>query len=63
MQSPTEYQRELLRGMDAKDLVGTMELIADDAVYFWSNGAAMFGKAEIEQAMKAKLRGHQGRRV
>jgi len=49
--------------MDAKDLVGTMELIADDAVYFWSNGAAMFGKAEIEQAMKAKLRGHQGRRV
>jgi len=26
--------------MNAKDLAGTMELIADDAVYFWSNGAA-----------------------
>jgi len=57
MQSPTEYQRELLRRMNAKDLAGTMELIADDAVYFWSNGAAMFGKAAIEQAMKANFEG------
>lgn len=55
MQTPSEYKQELLRRMNAKDLAGTMELIADDAVYFWSNGAAMFGKAEIERAMKANF--------
>ena len=59
MQSPTEYKRELLRRMNAKDLAGTMELIADDAVYFWSNGAAMFGKEQIAQAMQANFEGIQ----
>jgi ketosteroid isomerase-like protein len=52
MQSPTEYKRELVRRMNAKDLAGTMELIADDAVYFWSNGAAMFGKDQIAEGIR-----------
>ena len=52
MQSPADYKRELVRRMNAKDLAGTMELIADDAVYFWSNGAAMFGKDEIAEGIK-----------
>jgi ketosteroid isomerase-like protein len=59
MNSPTEYKRELLRRMNAKDLPGTMELIAQDAVYFWSNGAAMFGKDEIRLGMDAAFRGIQ----
>jgi ketosteroid isomerase-like protein len=59
MQTPTEYKRELLRRMNAKDLPGTMALIANDAVYFWSNGTAMFGKAQIEQGMKAGFEGIQ----
>jgi ketosteroid isomerase-like protein len=45
--------------MNAKDLPGTMELIADDAVYFWSNGAAMFGKEQIAQGMRAGFEGIQ----
>ena len=49
--TPAETKREMVRRMRAKDLPATMELIADDAVYFWSNGAAMFGKPAIEAAM------------
>ncbi len=59
MNSPTEYKRELLRRMNAKDLPGTMELIAEDAVYFWSNGTAMFGKEQIRQGMQAGFEGIQ----
>ena len=51
--TPAETKRELVRRMVARDLAGTMELIADDAVYFWSNGQVMWGKAAIEAAMKA----------
>ncbi|OAI40324.1 hypothetical protein AYO38_05975 [bacterium SCGC AG-212-C10] len=50
--SPSEYKRELVRRMNAKDLPGTLELIADEAVYFWSNGRAMFGKTEIEAGLR-----------
>ena len=57
MQSPAEYKRELVRRMNAKDLQGTLELIADDAVYFWSNGSAMFGKAAIARAMQTNFEG------
>lgn len=53
--SPAETKRELVRRMVAKDLPATMELIADDAVYFWSNGQAMWGKPAIEAAMKANF--------
>jgi uncharacterized protein (TIGR02246 family) len=52
MQSPSDYKRELIQRMRQKDLDGTLELIADDAVYFWSNGSAMFGKTAIAHAMK-----------
>ena len=57
LQSPADYKRELVRRMNAKDLPGTLELIADDAVYFWSNGAAMFGKTAIAEALKANFDG------
>jgi ketosteroid isomerase-like protein len=57
--TPTEYKRELVRRMRAKDLEGTLELIADDAVYFWSNGSAMFGKPAIAVGLKANFDGIQ----
>lgn len=47
-----EYWRELAHRMRVRDLDGTSELIADDAVYFWSNGAALFGKAAIADGMR-----------
>jgi ketosteroid isomerase-like protein len=50
--TPEETKRELRRRMVAKDLAGSLELIADDAVYFWSNGQAMWGKPAIEAALK-----------
>lgn len=55
--TPAQTKRELLRRMQAKDLAATMELIADDAVYFWSNGSAMFGKAAIAEAMRTNFEG------
>jgi ketosteroid isomerase-like protein len=51
--TPAETKRELVRRMLARDMAATMELIADDAVYFWSNGQAMWGKPAIEAAMQA----------
>jgi ketosteroid isomerase-like protein len=55
--TPDEYKRELVRRMNAKDLEGTLELIADDAVYFWSDGSAMFGKAAIAEGLKRNFVG------
>jgi len=55
--TPEETKQEMARRMNAKDLAGTMALIADDAVYFWSNGSAMFGKPAIEAAMRANFEG------
>ena len=37
--------------MRAKDLDATLALIAEDAVYFWSNGAALFGRTAIAEAL------------
>ena len=59
MHTAAELNRELVRRMNAKDLHGTMELIADDAVYFWSNGAALFGKPAITEAMRSNFDGIQ----
>jgi ketosteroid isomerase-like protein len=42
----------LVAAMNAKDLEATLERIADDAVYFWSNGSAYFGKPQVATAMK-----------
>jgi ketosteroid isomerase-like protein len=55
--TPAETKREMVRRMNAKDLPATMELIADDAIYFWSNGSAMFGKTAIAEAMQANFDG------
>ena len=55
--TPAETKREMVRRMGAKDLAGTMALIADDAVHFWSNGSAMFGKAEIAEGTKTNFAG------
>lgn len=56
MMSPAELKAELVTRMRAKDLAGTLELIADDAVYFWSNGAAMFGKQAIGEGLATNFR-------
>ena len=45
--------------MNAKDLEGTLELIADDAIYFWSNGSALFGKAAIAEGLRRNFAGIQ----
>jgi ketosteroid isomerase-like protein len=45
----------LIERMRAKDLAGALELIAEDAVYFWSNGTAMFGRAAIGDALQANF--------
>jgi ketosteroid isomerase-like protein len=55
--TPAETKREMVRRMRAKDVDAAMELITDDAVYFWSNGSAMFGKAAIAEAMKSNFAG------
>jgi hypothetical protein len=34
VQTAADVKRELVRRMSAKDLSGSMELVADDAVYF-----------------------------
>jgi uncharacterized protein (TIGR02246 family) len=38
--------------MRAQDLNGMLELIADDAAYFWSSGDALFGKAAIAKGLQ-----------
>jgi uncharacterized protein (TIGR02246 family) len=55
--TPDEFKRELIRRMGAKDLEGTLELIADDAVYFWSDGSAMFGKEAIAEGLRGNFVG------
>lgn len=53
--SPAELKAEIIRRMRAKDLPATLKLIADDAVYFWSSGAAMFGKDAIAAGLTANF--------
>ena len=53
--SPAAVKAELVKRMGAKDLSGTLELVADDAVYFWSNGSAMFGKGAIAEGLKGNF--------
>jgi ketosteroid isomerase-like protein len=55
--TPADLKTELIRRMRAKDLRGTLDLIADDAVYFWSDGSAMFGKDAIAEGLKANFAG------
>ena len=53
--SPVEFKRGLVAAMNAKDLPATLEMIAEDAVYFWSNGDAMFGRAAVAEAMRVNF--------
>ena len=48
---------ELVERMRSKDLAGTLELIADDAVYFWSDGASMFGKEAVAEGLASNFAG------
>jgi uncharacterized protein (TIGR02246 family) len=57
--TPDEHRQELERRLRAKDLQGTLELIADDAVYFWSNGVALFGKEAIAEGLRQNWEGIQ----
>ena len=57
--TPEEHRNELARRMGAKDLDGSLELIADDAVYLWSNGDAMIGKAAIAEGLQQNWQGIQ----
>lgn len=57
--TPDEHRDELARRMAARDLDGTLQLIGDDAVYFWSNGEALFGKEAIADGLRRNFEGIQ----
>jgi uncharacterized protein (TIGR02246 family) len=57
--TPEQHREELARRMSAKDLEGALELIADDAVYLWSNGNALFGKEAIAEGLRQNFAGIQ----
>ena len=53
--SPGDVVDDLVAAMRAKDLNATMDRIAEDAIYFWSNGSAHFGKRAIATAMQVNF--------
>jgi ketosteroid isomerase-like protein len=53
--TPDEHRQELARRMSAQDLEGALALIADDAVYLWSNGAALVGKDAIAEGLRGNF--------
>lgn len=49
--TPDEFMRRYEAATCAHDLVGTLELIADDAVYLFSDRTAHIGKLAIRDAL------------
>jgi ketosteroid isomerase-like protein len=50
--TPIEFMREYERVSAAHDLEGTLDLIDDNAVYFFSNETSHIGKPQIGQAIE-----------
>ncbi|HEY5106287.1 MAG TPA: nuclear transport factor 2 family protein [Caulobacteraceae bacterium] len=53
--SVSDFTQGLVAAMKAKDLEETLERIDDQAIYFWSNGSAHFGKSQIAAALKVNF--------
>jgi uncharacterized protein (TIGR02246 family) len=52
---PAEFMRVYEAAVNARDLEAALELIADDAVYLFSNQAAHVGKEAIRNAIQANF--------
>ena len=53
--SPAEFMRAYETVLNAHDLDGTLALIADDAVFLFSNETFHVGKAAIAEAIRANF--------
>lgn len=53
--SPTEFMRAYEAATNTHDLEGTLALIADDAVYLFSDESSHVGKAAIRAALRANF--------
>jgi uncharacterized protein (TIGR02246 family) len=54
--SPDDFMRAYEKATNAHDLAGTLALIAEDAVYLFSNHTAHVGKAAISTALQHNFR-------
>jgi ketosteroid isomerase-like protein len=52
MMTPIEFMREYERASGAHDLEKTLDLIDDNAVYFFSNETSHIGKFQVGQAIE-----------
>jgi ketosteroid isomerase-like protein len=53
--SPDEFMRAYEAVLNAHDLDGTLALIADDAVFLFSNETSHIGKAAVAEAIRANF--------
>jgi uncharacterized protein (TIGR02246 family) len=53
--SPTEFMRAYEAATNAHDLDALLELIADDAIYLFSNQTAYIGKPAIRKAIEVNF--------
>ena len=53
--TPDEFIRKYEAATGSHDLDATLELIADDAVYWFSDGGTYHGKATIEAAIRSNF--------
>lgn len=53
--SPTEFMRAYEAATNAHDLAGTLGLIADDAIYLFSDQSSHVGKEAIGKALEANF--------
>ena len=58
--SPTEFMSAYEAVTNAHDLDALLDLIADDAIYLFSNQTAHIGKAAIRKAILANFQAIQG---
>lgn len=54
-QTPQAFMRAYEAATAAHDLEGALELIADDAVYLFSNESSHVGKAAVRRALEANF--------
>ena len=53
--SPNEFLEQYEAATGAQDLEGTLSLIAEDAIYLFSNGTSHVGKPAIRQALASNF--------
>ncbi len=55
--SPAQCLAAFVAALNAKDTDGALALLTDDVAFFYSNGAALWGKAAIREAIAENWRG------